>query len=172
MSKLCHVLPPDPAVNIQDKIQDILHDLVKDNEGNNQNRLINPLFFLGLPGVKVPFKVHHQIFFQLFFPYGTGDFFINRHVYCISMSEWADHLLRFKDGRFAKHQIFKFVVHNMMMRKKALETSTFVYNQKLGDGHITIEDLKEKLGSGDTSVTRDKSKLGSKSKRTAFDYSI
>lgn len=65
------------------------------------------------------------------------------------MSEWADHLLWFEDGRFAKHPVFKFVVHNMIMRKRALESSTFVFNQKLGDKHLTVDDLKEKLKNGD-----------------------
>lgn len=61
------------------------------------------------------------------------------------MSEWAEHLLWYDDGRFAKHPYFKFVVHNMIMRKSALETSTYIIKQKLGENHFTVADLKNLL---------------------------
>lgn len=69
------------------------------------------------------------------------------------MSEWADHLLRFEDDRFAKDSDFKFIVQNMM-RKMALESSTFVFNQKLGNKHLIVEDLKKKLQNWDTAVSK------------------
>ena len=50
------------------------------------------------------------------FPYGTGDFFINPARTVTYMADWAEHLL--EDGRFAKHPYFKFIVHNMISRKK------------------------------------------------------
>lgn len=77
----------------------------------------------------------------------------HRPVTCLSMSEWADHLLRFEDGRFAKDPDFKFIVQNMM-RKMALESSTFVFNQKFGNKHLIVEDLKKKLQNWDTAVSK------------------
>ena len=59
------------------------------------------------------------------------------------MSDWADHLLWYNDGRFAAHHYFKFVVHNMIMRKRAADNGRFIVNQKLGDSHLTVADLKE-----------------------------
>jgi len=56
--------------------------------------------------------------FPCLFPYGSGDFHVNRTRTCESMADWAEHLLWFEDGRFANHQYFKFVVHNMIMRKR------------------------------------------------------
>lgn len=69
------------------------------------------------------------------------------------MAEWAEHLLWYRDGRFAKHPYFKFVIHNMIMRKRALEKSSFIVKQKLGDQHFTIDELKKLIENGDSSVS-------------------
>jgi hypothetical protein len=39
------------------------------------------------------------------------------------------------------------------MRKRVLEQSTFIVQQKLGDTHLTLSDLKEKLQTGDKYIT-------------------
>lgn len=41
-----------------------------------------------------------------------------------------------------------------MMRKMALESSTFVFNQKLGNKHLIVEDLKKKWQKWDTAVSK------------------
>jgi hypothetical protein len=98
-----------------------------------------------------------QHIFSLAFPYlflyGSGDFYINRPVTCPSMADWAEHLLWYRDGRFAKHPYFKFVIHNIIMRKRALEKSSFIFKQKLGDQHFTIDELKRLNENGDSSVS-------------------
>jgi hypothetical protein len=38
------------------------------------------------------------------------------------------------------------------MRKRVLEQSTFIVQQKLGDSHLTLSELKEKLQTGDQSI--------------------
>ena len=91
-------------------------------------------------------------FFTLAFPCGSGDFFASRFITCSSLSDWAYHLLWYEDGRFAHHQYFKFVVHNMIMRKRAAENSKFIVQQKLGDKHLTVSDLKIQLENGDLSA--------------------
>ena len=58
---------------------------------------------------------------------------------CSSMSDWADHLSWYEDGRFSNHQYFKFVVHNMILRRAA-EIGRFIVNQKLGDSHLSVAD--------------------------------
>ncbi|XP_073244950.1 uncharacterized protein [Porites lutea] len=88
--------------------------------------------------------------FPCLFPYGKGDFHINRPVTCPTLHDWAEHLLWYQDGRFARHKVWKFVVHNMIMRKRALEQSRFFVDQQLGDPQITVADLQERLARGDT----------------------
>ena len=61
--------------------------------------------------------------FPCLFPYGKGDFHINRPITCSALHEWVEHLLWYQDRRFARHKVWKFVVHNMIMRKHALEQS-------------------------------------------------
>ena len=88
--------------------------------------------------------------FPCLFPYGKGDFHINHPVTCPTLHNWAEHLLWYQDGRFARHKVWKFVVHNMIMRKRALEQSWFFVDQQLGDPQITVADLQERLARGDT----------------------
>lgn len=68
------------------------------------------------------------------------------------MAQWADHLIWYKDGRFAKHSYFKFIVHNIIIRKRTLEQSTYIVKQQLGDEHMTISELKEQLQNGNNSI--------------------
>ena len=91
--------------------------------------------------------------FPCLFPYGKGDFHINRSITCPVLHEWAEHLLWYQDGRLARHKVWKFVVHNMIMRKRALEQSRYFADQQLGDPHITVGYLQERLARGDTSFT-------------------
>ena len=91
--------------------------------------------------------------FPCVFPYGKGDFQINRQRTCPALHEWGDHLLWYQDGRFAQHKVWKFVVHNKIMRKRALEQSRCFVDQQLGDPHISVADLQERLARGDTAFT-------------------
>lgn len=40
------------------------------------------------------------------------------------------------------------------MRKSALERSTYIIEQKLGDNHFTVADLKKLIENGDKSVSQ------------------
>ncbi|CAG2185621.1 unnamed protein product [Mytilus edulis] len=79
---------------------------------------------------------------------------MNRPRTVSSMCDWAEHLLWYDDGRFAHHPYFKFVVHNMIMRKRAIENSNFVVHQKLGEQHLSISELREKIEKGDNSLAK------------------
>ena len=58
------------------------------------------------------------------------------------MHTWADHLLWYKDFRFSNHPFFIFIVHTIAVRKMTLEKSNYIVRQKLGESHLSIEDLK------------------------------
>ena len=92
--------------------------------------------------------------FPALFPFGTGDLHINGHRTVDYVSDWAGHLLWYDDERFVHHQYFKFVFHNMIMRKKALENCNFVVNQNLGDKHLSVSELKNKINDGDNSIAK------------------
>ena len=42
----------------------------------------------------------------------------------------------------------------MILRKRAIENSNVIVNQKLGDAHISVSDIKEKLLDGDNSIAK------------------
>ncbi|KAL4227765.1 hypothetical protein ACF0H5_013201 [Mactra antiquata] len=96
-----------------------------------------------------------QFFFSLsfpcLFPDTKGDFNINRPRTCNSISQWAEHLMWFQDSRFAHHQYFKFIVHNIIARKSTLEKSNFIVKQQLGENPVSITELKDHIQSGDNS---------------------
>ena len=151
------VLLPDKPVNIRAKIQNIVKEVVG-SEAVTVNR--RGTFTIPWPtsGDAPVSEFTTQYFFSLafpaLFPHGVGDFFINRPRTCSSMSDWAEHLLWYQDARFAKHPYFKFVVHNMLMRKRALENSTYIIQQRIGEDHITIAGMKDLLEKGDLSLLK------------------
>ena len=97
-------------------------------------------------------KYFFTLAFPYLFPYGSGDFHINRPRTFMSMSDWAEHLIWYKDGCFAQHQYFELIVHNIIMCKRTLEQSTFIAKQKLGENPMTLQEIKQRLQDGDTSI--------------------
>ena len=130
----------DPNVDIKKKVENVVNEVIGEDHGT-----------VTIPGPtrqNIPIsEFTTQYFFTLAFPalflFGTVDY----------MSDWAEHLLWYDDGRFAHHQYFKFVVHNLM-RKSALENCNFVVNQKLGDNHLSVSELKNKINDGDNSIAK------------------
>ena len=142
---------PEPAINIREQVEKVVEQVV----GENHGPVTADRKYVTIPWptqTKVPlseFTTKHFFFFTLafpcFFPYGKGDFHINRFRTCESMADWAEHLLWHKDRRFSNHQYFKLIVHNIIMRKRTLEQSTYIVRQQLGDDQLTLSSLKRKL---------------------------
>ena len=57
---------------------------------------------------------------------------INRVRTCTgtSVSDWAPHVVH--RWKFAPHKYFKFIVHNIIMRKRTLEQTTYIMKEQLG----------------------------------------
>lgn len=153
----CFTLP-DPGIDIREQVEKVEEEVV----GENHGLVTSTRKYVTMPWPTqdhVPlseFTTKHffTLAFPCLFPNGTGDFHINRPRTCVSMSNWAEHLLWYKDGHFAHHQYFKFIVHNIIMRKRTLEQSTYIVKQQLGDDQLTLSDLKEKIQNGDKSIAQ------------------
>ena len=150
------VILPEETTNVRQKVQNLVDDIVSGNtfevkENKKKNLTIPWPTQSDIPLSEFTTQNFFSMAFPALFPNGSGDFHMNRPRTCSSMAEWADHLLWFEDGRFARHPYFKFIVHNMIMRKRALDNSTFVVDQHLGESHFTVSDLKDKLEAGDHS---------------------
>ena len=147
---------PDPCINIREEVERVVEEVVGPNHGpvtSNRKSVTIPWPTRdNVPLSEFTTKYFFTLAFPSLFPYGSGDFHINRPRTCESMSDWAEHLLWFKDGRFAQHQYFKFIVHNIIMRKRTLEQSSFIVKQQLGENPLTLEEIKEKIQHGDMSI--------------------
>ena len=153
----CVGLPP-VNVNIREEVEGIVEKIV----GPNHGKVTESRKYVTIPwptNNNIPLSEFTTMYFftmafPCLFPYGSGDFHINRPRTCTSMAEWAEHLLWYEDGRFAQHPYFKFIVHNIIMRKRTLEQSSFVFKQQLGEEQLSIEELKEKIQNGDNSIAQ------------------
>jgi hypothetical protein len=85
------------------------------------------------------------------------------------MSELAEHLMWYEDGRFAQHQFFKFIIHNIIMRKRTLEQSSYIVKQQLGEEQISLSDLNEQIKIGDITIAKKNISFGA-SLRGASQY--
>ena len=82
--------------------------------------------------------------FPYLFPYGCGDYNINRKSK-VPMEQWADHLLWYRDGRFAQHKAFKFVVHNIIRRQQSRRVA--LYCQSKVGANASISEISKSLDS-------------------------
>ena len=157
-STVSGVILPEPGINVQAQVEADVNEVVSEpREGEPENtqrrveRPVNPWPTTDMtPASEFTTPYFFTMAFPCLFPYGKGDFHINRPVMCPSLHDWAEHLPWYQDGRFARHKVWKFVVHNMIMGKRAMEQSRFFVDQQLGDQQITAADLQEGLARGDT----------------------
>ena len=160
-STVSGIILPEPGVNVQAQVEAAVNEVVSEHREvdaeDAQQGMERPVIPWSSTDTTPVSEFTTPYFFTMafpcLFPYGKGDFHINRPVTCPALHDWAEHLLWYQDGRFARHKVWKFVVHNMIMRKRALEQSRFFVDQQLGDPQITVADLQERLGRGDTSFT-------------------
>lgn len=125
---------PDSNINIRSQVESILQDVIGDNHGdvsvNKRGTVTIPWPTRdNIPVSEFTTQYFFTLAFPALFPYGSGDFYINRPNTCSSMGDWAEHLLWYNDGRFAKHPYFKFLLHNMIMRKKSLNIAVLLLNK-------------------------------------------
>ncbi len=103
--------------------------LSNQQEPNFEQRLSLPTFrqtpFLEFDGTCIL-----KMIFPTLFPTGERDKNFPREQK-ISFDAWIWHLLHYKDGRFASHSRFRYVVFNMPMRQKARTQSLYLFSKHL-----------------------------------------
>ena len=125
MTQQSGIILPEPGVNVQAQVEAAINEVVSESRegeaGEAQRNVQRPLILWPTTSTTPAQHQHRSLTFPIFlpclFPYGKGDFHINHPVTCPTLHDWAEHLLWCQDGRFARHKIWKFVVHNMIMRK-------------------------------------------------------
>ena len=81
--------------------------------------------------------------FPTLFPLGKADFSIPR-LRTVSLSDWAQHLMRYKDGRFGSHPRFRYMLFNQIMRQRVASSSRWFANKNNGHS-LTVDDLRQIL---------------------------
>ena len=149
------IMLPDTVCNISEKVKNVVKDVMGENN-SDVTKSKRGIFTIpwptrdNQPVSEFTTVNFFTLAFPTLFPYATGDFHINRPK-PVTMTDWAEHLMWFSDGRFAQYPYFKFVLHNMIARKRAIDQGNYIVRQQLGDPHLTVADLKQKLQEGDTS---------------------
>ena len=150
----------DPAIareRPEDPIAYPEHDLEPHDETNTPGFLsmcYPALFPYGRPRPNHPTNSHS---------YGA-DYLSDNRLVRLTPNEYFLHLLRYRDQRFAKHEVFRYEAYSSIHRQRARATTkVFV---KLNDfGSMTREELAERIAAGDDQVLDSCIAFGSKTLR-------
>ncbi|KAK3916469.1 Superoxide dismutase [Mn], partial [Frankliniella fusca] len=82
--------------------------------------------------------------FPCFFPKGNGNIKINRGK-MESALNYFEHLMRYKDDRFAQHNRFRYFTLNRYMRWSALRNGNLFIRTRPEFDNMTLTQLKEEL---------------------------
>ncbi|KAJ6578932.1 hypothetical protein B0H10DRAFT_2343751 [Mycena sp. CBHHK59/15] len=93
--------------------------------------------------------------FPSLFPNGQADFAAIRNI-PVTMTEWAAHLMRFEDGRFARHPQFRYWALNTVMRHDAKKASRWFTNSHKDDKELNVEDIREMIENNDAKGLADR----------------
>ena len=148
---------PDPPMDIKKAVQEAVQNVLGPNAESSVRGNTASFPWPSTSGDPLSEFSTRNIYsnsFPVLFPTGAGDFCMNRPKTCESMDKWAEHLMNYHDGRFAQHPYFKFIVHNVALRKKLLDKGKFVVKQTLGDGQMSIEELRNILNNDKESLCK------------------
>src|SRR6185437_2123889 len=84
--------------------------------------------------------------FPTLYPTGSADL-RSAHARDIRPAEYFSHLLKFKDGRFARHPRWRYFALNSQMRWRALQEGKVYVKQVLDGKQYSVEELKEMVES-------------------------
>lgn len=82
--------------------------------------------------------------FPTLYPTGQADFNASR-VRKVDLNDYARHLMCFHDGRFGRHPRWRFLVFNILMRRKANASARFYVSKASGLKDMSREELSEAL---------------------------
>ena len=87
--------------------------------------------------------------FPTLYPTGRADFNAARQRK-VDLNDYARHLMCYRDGRFGRHPRWRFLVFNLMMRRRAGNSARFYVSKASGLKDLTREELTEALQTDET----------------------
>src|SRR6266436_3626442 len=77
--------------------------------------------------------------FPTLFPYSKADFNIPRSR-TVTLAAYAKYMLKYQDGRFGRHPLFRYYVFNRIIREQALNATRFLYS-RLDKNSLSLDKL-------------------------------
>ena len=85
--------------------------------------------------------------FPTLFPTGAGDFLAPRER-VVTVGNYFKHLMRYDDGRFARHPRFRYFALNSEMQWRALQTGRVYIKQHPRDARLSLDELRSMIDCG------------------------
>ena len=82
--------------------------------------------------------------FPTLFPLGKAEYF-SPHQKRLELYEWAKHLIRYRDSRFATHPRFRFFALNLIFRHRAMSSGKFFFSRQVGGRNMAVAQLRHSL---------------------------
>jgi len=79
--------------------------------------------------------------FPTLFPTGEAEF-VTPRLRHVSYADYIEHLMKYHDGRFARHPRFRYVVFNTLMRRQVNKKSTYFVNKLSSDDELDVSAIK------------------------------
>ena len=80
--------------------------------------------------------------FPTLYPYGKAEW-ISPRCRTVAYKAYIEHLIKYRDGRFAQHPRFRYVVFNTMMRQQSNIRSTFFVRRHPNEAQLDVEELRQ-----------------------------
>ena len=82
--------------------------------------------------------------FPTLYPTGRADFNTARERK-VDLNDYARYMMCYHDGRFGRHPRWRFLIFNLLMRRKAGNSARFYVSKASGLKDFTREELTEAL---------------------------
>lgn len=124
----------------QETVQQSLQDL----QTGSSHALIWPTIG-GAPINEFTTEGYFSMAFPTLYPTGAADF-LGQRTNQVTIGNYFTHLLKYGDGRFARHPCFRFFALNTEMRWRALQAGRIYIRQHPGDAQLTVDELRDMVG--------------------------
>ena len=151
--------------NTQDAVDERAADLkayisggaeqVNEGTGTKDNPMAMPVGTVPLS----EFRTHGYVTaaFPTLFPFGYGSY-TDRRAQKLSWQQWSQHLINYHDGRFARHERFRYFLLNSHERELAnRQAGLCVRNEKM---NLTVGDVRQLSKEKHAEITRSVDKYG------------
>lgn len=123
-------------------------ETIKESPQNLQSRSSHTLTWPTIGGSPInefTTEGYFSMAFPTLFPTGAADF-LGLQSNQVTIDNYITHLLKYDDGRFARHPRFRFFALNTEMQWRALQAGRIYTKQHPGDAQLTVDELRDMVG--------------------------